>query len=127
MESNNVILFPTNNVNSQSDLTLETIKQNTDMMKHFHIQETISVLAPMIFNQLELAGFSVCDEETETADLKDGAFVVESIRSILCKHYGLYHPFQQISEHVFSPDKEETGALRIADTLNIVLKNTETN
>jgi hypothetical protein len=127
MNSNNIVLFPNNPVSTHSELTVESIKQNTDMMKHYHVQETISVLAPMVFNQLELAGFSVCEEDTETEDLKDGAFIIESIRSILCKHYGLYHPFQKIAEHVFSPDQEQTGALRIAESLNIVLKNTETN
>ena len=79
----------------------------------------------MIFNQLDLAGFDISDEET--MDIKDGAFLVESLRSIMCKYYGMYHPFQQISQNVFFPDQEEIGALKIADSINLNLKKSETN
>lgn len=120
----NVIKFPKPYIGPKSEiLTMEEIEENLDMMKHYHIQETIANMAPMIFNQLELAGFPVSEEDT---DIKDGAFVVEALRSIMCKHYDMYHPFQQISKNVFSPDDEELGALKIADSLNIELKKSET-
>jgi hypothetical protein len=44
----------------------------------------------------------------------------------MCKYYGIYHTFQQIAQNVFIPDKEEEGALRIVDSLNIELEKTET-
>jgi len=126
MDSNNVILFPRSRyLSDEEPLSVETVKHSTDMMRHYHVQETISTIAPMIFNQLDLAGFEIGDEESD--NIKDGAFIIESIRSILCKHYDLYHPFQQIAENVFYPDGEDTNTLRIADSLNVTLKNSESN
>ena len=52
---------------------------------------------------------------------KDGAFIVESLRAIMCKYYGIYHPFQQIAEKVFSENTEELGTLKIVDSLNLDL------
>jgi len=122
--SNNVITFPRQNINKEKSISLKEIEHNMDMMKHYHIQETIANLAPIVFNQLEIAGFDIAEDED--ADIKDGAFIVEALRSLMCKHYGIYHPFQQISEGVFSPDEQEIGALRIVDKLNLELKKSET-
>jgi hypothetical protein len=128
MISNNVIAFPKafNGPRNGDELSPEDISKNVDMMKQFHIQETISQLAPMIFNQLEVAGFQLSDEDEEL-DIKDGAFVIESLRSMMCKHYGIYHPFQEISENVFSPDEDDSGGLKIVDSLNIIMKKNESN
>ena len=120
--SNNVIQFPKQNSRIVGEVVaIEEITRNVEMMKLYHIQETIANLAPMIFNQLEISGFSITDDEI--TDIKDGAFIVEALRSYMSKYYDIYHPFQQIAENVFSPDNEEIGALRIADSLNIELKN----
>jgi hypothetical protein len=119
--SNNVIEFPGLYEGPPRDF--EEVKQNLDLMKYYHIQETIATLAPMIFNQLDLAGFEFSEDE---ADVKDGAFVIEAVRSIMCKHYGLYHPFQRVSEEVFNADEDEPGSLKIADSLCLDLKKLET-
>ena len=119
--SNNVIQFPKANIRPGELIDIEDITRNVEMMKMYHIQETISNLAPIIFNQLDIAGFGIADEET--TDIKDGAFIIESLRSLMCKYYDVYHPFQQIAENVFSPDMEEEGALKIADSINLELKN----
>lgn len=125
MDSNNVIQFPKKNNNiNRDDVAIEEIARNVTMMKHYHIQETIANLAPIIFNNLEIAGFGISDDE-DTEIVRDGAFIVEAIRSILCKHYGIYHPFQQIADNIFEPDDEEEGALRIVEKLNLKLKKTE--
>lgn len=121
--SNNIIQFPKANLRAPvEEIVLEEITRNVESVKHYHIQETIANLAPIIFNTLEVAGFGISDDDT--TDIKDGAFIIESLRSLMCKYYDIYHPFQQIAENVFSPDKEEVGALRIADSLNLELKNT---
>lgn len=125
MSSNNIISFPKPYIGPTQTLSGEEITRKMDMMKLYHIQETIANIAPMIFNQLDLAGFDISDEET--MDIKDGAFLVEALRSIMCKYYGMYHPFQQISQNVFFPDQEEIGALKIADSINLNLKKSETN
>jgi hypothetical protein len=126
MDSNNVIQFPKKNNNQihREELAIEDITHNVNMMKHYHIQETIANLAPIIFNNLEVAGFNISDDE-EDEIVRDGAFIVEAIRSILCKHYSIYHPFQQIADNIFEPDDEEEGALRIVDKLNLKLKKSE--
>jgi len=121
--SNNIIQFPKANLRAPvEEVVMEDITRNVESVKHYHIQETIANLAPIIFNTLEVAGFGISDDDN--TDIKDGAFIIESLRSLMCKYYDIYHPFQQIAENVFSPDKEEVGALRIADSLNIELKNT---
>jgi imidazole glycerol phosphate synthase subunit HisF len=125
MNSNNVIQFPKQNNNQNRDeVVIEEITRNVEMMKHYHIQETISNLAPIIFNNLEVAGFGISDDE-DPEILRDGAFIVEAIRSILCKHYDIYHPFQQIADNIFEPDTEEEGVLRIVEKLNLKLKKSE--
>jgi len=125
VNSNNVISFPKPYIGPKAEIDSEEITRNLDMMKHFHIQETITNIAPMIFNQLDIAGFDITDEES--IDIKDGAFIIESIRSVMCKRYGLYHPFQQISDNIFIPDNEEPGALKIVDSLNLTFTKNETN
>lgn len=114
------MIFPKKNLNAKALKDIEEIEHNMEMMKHYHIQETIATIAPLIFNQLEVAGFHVTEDNDK--DIKDGAFIVESLRSIMCKYYGIYHPFQQIAENVFSQPKDEIGALKIVDELNVNLK-----
>ena len=125
MDSNNVIQFPKKNNNiNRDEIAMEEIAHNVTMMKLYHIQETITNLAPIIFNNLEIAGFGISDDE-DMEIVRDGAFIIETIRSILCKHYNIYHPFQQIADNIFEPDDEEEGALRIVEKLNLKLKKSE--
>jgi len=128
--NNNIIPFPKKNIKirSENSPNLEEIQNNLEMMKHYHIQETIATVIPIIFNQLDISGFYVPDEESEdeTADIKEGALIVESIRSLMCKHYGMYHPFQRIAEDVFIQDQEDENSFKIVEELNIVLKQSET-
>lgn len=119
--SNNVILFPKENKNIQKTISIDEINHNLELMNHYHIQETITNIIPLVFNQLEISGFyNELDEEEEA--IKDGAFMIEALRSIMCKHYGIYHPFQKLAQFVFVDDEKEDGALRIVDELNVNLK-----
>ena len=120
--NNNIIVFPKNNIQSLTIETKEDVDENIDNVKHYHIDETISMIAPYIFRQAENAGFNLCEDETT---LKDGAFIIESIRSFLYKSHNLYHPFQVIAETVFSDEQDDEGTLRIADSLNVELKQKE--
>jgi len=121
--SNNVVLFPKKSTNAKDIKNLEEIEYNLEMMRHYHIQETILNLAPIIFANLDIAGFGL-DEELET-DVKDGAFVIEALRSMMCKHYGIYHPFQDICDKIFCEEKEEEGVFKIVDKLNIKFKKSD--
>jgi len=122
--SNNVVMFPKANVESPAKIAkMEDIQRNMEMMKHYHIQETILNLTPMIFNQLDIAGFGLSEEETD--DIKDGAFIVEALRSYMLKYYGEFHPFQILAESVFVPKEDEEGAFKIVEELAVELKNPE--
>lgn len=126
MQSNNVVMFPKPYNGPTVEVpSIEEINQNTDMMKHFHIQETITNIVPIIFNQLDIAGFELLEEDEDLSQksLKEGAFIVEGLRAIMCRHYGLYHPFQEIWENVFRPENiaGET-ALKIVDKIEIEFK-----
>jgi len=122
--ANNVVVFPKTFVHAKEQKQLEEIQHNLDMMKHYHIQETLTNLAPLIFNQLDIAGFGLTDDLDE--DIKDGAFIVESLRSIMCKHYGVFHPFQIIADNIFEEnEKDPEGAYRIVDKIELNLKESE--
>lgn len=128
MISNNVVIFPKKNIQVKPPdeyPNLNTIQNNVEMMRHYHIQETMSVLVPLIFNQLEIAGFHMDDENL--IDLKSGAFIIEGIRSLMCKSYDIYHPFQKVSDAIFVPDdeEEEENVLKITDSINIKLDDDE--
>lgn len=125
MTSNNVIAFPKKIEGNPKVSNIEEINQNLQQMRMYHIQEAILQLAPIIFNQLDVAGFGI-SEDDEGEDIKDGALIIESIRSYMCKYYGVFHPFQVVAEAIFSPkEDEEDGAFKIADKLDLDLKNPE--
>ena len=69
MNANNVVSFPKGKTVSK-DITLEDIQHNMDMMRHYHIQETIQNLVPIIFNHLDIAGFGLIEDE-EDLDVKE--------------------------------------------------------
>lgn len=117
----NIINFPKEKVANKENIpkSINEIKTSVDSMKHAHIQETITVITPMIFQQLAVAGFELIDDEEELS-LKDGAFLVESIRSILYRYYDLTHPFQKIADSAFNID--DNGLLSIVNKLDLDLK-----
>jgi hypothetical protein len=125
MQQNNVITFP--KPYNGPNVNLERITENLDMMKHYHMQETISNITPLLFTQLDIAGFSFDDPESleSESSLKEGAFIIEAIRSVLCRHYGIYHPFQELSEKVFIIDDIEIPSLKVVDSLNIKFNKSE--
>jgi hypothetical protein len=67
----------------------------------------------MLFNNIDLAGFQIVPEYKEDDDpyIKDNALIVESIRSLLCKCYGINHPFQGLSEELFQSNQDGTFTL----------------
>ena len=120
--SNNVVSFPKRHANPE--ISLEDIQHNMGMMKHYHIQETIQTLVPIIFNQLDIAGFGLVEEDVDL-DIKDGALIVEALRSLMLKHYDMHHPFQQVAEAIFEPHPTEDGAFKIVKNIDLELKTIE--
>lgn len=123
MTDDNVIQFPTRSKNPVPKDAAE-IQLNMNMIKHNHINETLATIIPLLFTNIELAGFDLGmvdeeEEEIEDVNIKDGALIVESIRSLLCKLHEMQHPFQTLSEMIFIDDEE--GGLKMIDKLKIVL------
>lgn len=107
--ANNVITFPSrNNKQSINPKTIEEISANMEMIRQVHIQETIETIAPKLFEQISIAGFALDEDGEDELEIKIGAFIVESMRCLLLKHYGMDHPFHTIAENIFVYDSEDT-------------------
>lgn len=119
--NNNVIEFPLKNKNRVDSLSAAA---GVMLVKLNHIDETLGMILPQLFNNIELAGFNIIPEyENESNQyVKDVALIIESIKSLLAKYYQLRHPFQELSENVFCFDDD---SLRIVDNINLDL-NVET-
>lgn len=121
----NVVQFPRKNVSVDKFIPTneEEIIDKIETLKHHHIHETLATVIPILFANLEAAGFDLMDDEDQ--NFKDGAFIVESIRALLCKQHGVYHPFQEIAANVFLPDTDQEGMLKVVESLNLNLNATE--
>lgn len=117
--SDNVIIFPKEKVGGRTSPTEQDIKDNIDIFKYTHIQETVSLVAPILFQHISLAGFDIFEDEESDESLKESAFLVEAIRAMLCKYYGLDHPFQKLSQNIFKIEKD--GAFTIVDRVELDL------
>lgn len=120
--ANNVILFPRRGPERQAAPTsIDEVIDSVDTVRQVHIQESLEAVVPMLFDKLSLAGFA---PEDELEYIKDGALVVEAIRSFLSKIYGMSHPLQMIAEHLFEQVDDE-GNLEVSDKIKLIITPTE--
>jgi hypothetical protein len=119
MPANNVIEFPNKNkLLSGEPKDMIEVTLNVNQIRFNHINETLQAVVPMIFSNIELAGFDfIPDEDDEDPNIKDGALLVECLRSILCKHYNIEHPLQRVAEELFI--RQDDDSFTLADTLVI--------
>jgi len=118
--TNNIISFP--HKNNMRKIEPDEIENNLTMVKYNHIGETLALVIPILFNNIELAGFLIDDDETKSnINIKDGALIVEAIKAFLLKHYDIYHPFQDISNEVFE-ETEVDNEFKIKPKLLIEFK-----
>jgi hypothetical protein len=115
--ANNIIVFPGKNVRGPQ--TIEEVVDNLDMVRQVHIQETLELVVPRLFESFSVAGFQP-DEDDEIQYMKHGAMIVEAARSFLCKVSGLPHPLQIIAENLFD-QVDEDGNLEVSDKVKIVI------
>jgi hypothetical protein len=120
----NVIKFPKKSIKHPISESLENAE--TQMvtglasLRAYHINEALQAIIPSLFNKIELAGFELEPEDKENNfTLKDGSFIVEAIRSLLCKIQGIDHPFQNLAEKVFNIN--ENNEVLLADKVEIEL------
>jgi hypothetical protein len=123
--ANNIIRFPgsfrTDSTIISTPQSLEEVEDSVEVIRHVHIQQTLEQIVPMLFDNLALAGFQPSDE---LLFLKDGALVVEAIRSFMSKLYGMEHPLQLIAENLFE-QIDSDGNLEVCDKIKIVITNKE--
>ena len=118
--ANNVIQFPKKGPSRpNTPQTLEQVSDTLEIIKVTHVQGTLELLVPMLFDNLATAGFFQ-PEEDEHHYLKDGALVVEAIRSFLNKTYGMEHPLQLIAEHMFE-QVDEDGSIEVSNKVKLVI------
>jgi hypothetical protein len=115
-QANNVVLFPTRNNKYNGPQTIEEVDESMDMVKQFHIQETIETIIPSLFDQLHVAGFQPDEDDDDI--LKHSAMVVESIRSLLCMLKGIDHPLQLIADNLFI---QTSDGLAVSDKVKIII------
>lgn len=120
--ANNVIQFPKRGPERAIiPQSLKEVIDSVESVKQLHIQETLEAVVPMLFDRLSMAGFQPADE---MEFIKDGALVVESIRSFLLKMYETSHPLQMIAMHLFEQVDDE-GNLEVSDKIKLVITPTE--
>lgn len=120
--ANNIIQFPTRgNERLMAPRSLDDVIDSVEVVKQVHIQEILEAIVPMLFDKLYLAGFQ---PEDEMLYIKDGALIVEAIRSFLSKTYDIDHPLQMIAEHLFEQIDDE-GNLEVSDKVKLIITPTE--
>lgn len=120
--SNNVIQFPRKPTDKiVAPQTVEEVIDSVESIKQLHIQETLETVVPILFDKLAAASFQ---PENELEFMKDGALIVESIRSFLLKLYDVNHPLQLIAEHLFE-QIDEDGNLEVSSKVKLIINRSE--
>ena len=113
----NVVPFPGGRNPLSPPQTLEEVQKKTKIVKHIHIQNVLDAINDTLLQQIVAAGFDIKVDE-EDFD-KDVAFLMESLRSLLCKASDVYHPFQKLADNTFN---EEEGLLAVAESIHVNFK-----
>lgn len=113
-----IINFPVKNARTvvTPPASEEDVMVGVDTMKLVHVNETLMAVSQMLFERLYAAGFDFSDFKTET-ELKYGSFLVETLNSLLCKYYDVYHPFQDLADKIFVRD--ENDEFTVVDELHM--------
>jgi len=120
----NVLQFPTDRIKYPERVFKDEttiIKTNDDhirQLQHMHVSETIENVVPIIFRYLASAGFDL----STINNVKEGAFIVEALRSALLQLYNINHPFQKLSEEIFENIDPDENILKIVTKINIELE-----
>jgi hypothetical protein len=101
----NVVQFPGAKRNTPPQ-NIEEVKSNLDAVRQVHVEEAMSLIATVLFDNMAVAGFSFDAEDNES--IKDVALLLESLRSLLSKYHNIDHPFQVLSEELFTLQENGT-------------------
>ena len=103
--TDNVILFP----KAKRDSPIQSLDEIQDTIKNnrlLHIDVMLESMIPELINTLMSHGVDIVDEKY----VKDVAFVMESLKSLLYKQFSLDHPFHKMVDNIFDYSyNEESG------------------
>ena len=111
--TSNIIQFPcSHNVRPQS---IEDVLETVMDVKFCHIEESLEMLMPQIFNQIGMLGFQYGGTEEYNFA---GAMIYASVRSFMMLYHDIEHPFQQIQDKIFYTTEEDDVMLQPSFTEN---------
>lgn len=119
-QPNNVVIFPKPHKNRPVQ-NFEEICRNVEMAKVTRIDEVAEETIVDMMEKLFEKGYDF-GERTDVD--KDIAFLFHALKAVLHKHDGLGHPFHNLSEQYFVPDKD--GDLMLSMPVAIPVEITET-
>lgn len=110
----NVVQFPKEKRGGGPPQNIEEVQSNIETIRHIHVEETVSLLAGLIFDNLILAGFNF--DPDNDAYTKDVALVFESLKSMLYKYHKMDYPIQKIADEVFTLQQNGTVLFNNSET-----------
>jgi hypothetical protein len=125
-EVTNVIQFPLKNPRA----IIKTEEQSEDVIysaQMSHVEQAVEFVSPILFSYLSQAGFTFTEIKPDAVpndDVKNAAFLIESIRSVLSAKYNIDHPFQELARASFQD--QECGGFKLAESINITFKKAAT-
>ena len=101
---NNVIPFP-GIYRDHPPQTMEEVAEDLDFFRFTHIQDSLEMIVPALFNQISVLGYNNFPEDDPVVE-RLGAMIIESIRSYLCYHHEIPHCLQDMASNMFTCDSD---------------------
>lgn len=113
--SNNVVQFPKEKRGGGPPQNLDEVKSNLETVRHIHVEETLAMLAGVMFDNLAVAGFNF--DPDNTSYTKDVALTFEAMKSMMYKYHNMEYPMQGIADEVFTLQENGTVLFNKESTL----------
>jgi hypothetical protein len=95
----NIVQFPKEKKGSPPQ-SLDEVHDNLENIRHIHVDETVAIIAEVIFDHLSLSGFNFTPEDESY--VKDVALAFEAITSMLYKYHSMDYPLQIVADELFT-------------------------
>jgi hypothetical protein len=126
IEPTNIIVFPRDNPRVETILTPSDVTESLEELQNYHVNEILNELMAQLIERMDAAGFDAfggeADDGAHADEVKSVALILESIRSVMLRKYGIHHPFQNLSRKLFVQDSENENCWRIADNIRMSLR-----
>jgi len=101
----NVVQFPKEKRGSPPQ-SMDEVHDNLENVRHVHVDETMAIIAEVIFDHLSLSGFNFTPEDDSY--VKDVALAFEAITSMLYKYHSMDYPLQIVADQLFTLQPDGT-------------------